>query len=188
MIRVARRTVRGVEMRVHPTLIPHRRLLANVDGVMNAVLVKGDMVGPTLYYGAGAGSLPTASAVVADIIDVARALDCPGSCVPTQGYKDDAIEDIDVLPIVAVETSFSLRMLAHDEPGVMAEVSTKLAQAGISIEAMRQYESHTDDGYVPLVMLTHRITEQVMDETITAIEALPTIKGPVVRIRMEHLN
>ena len=185
---IARRTDRGVELRVHPTLIPHRRLLANVDGVMNAVLVKGDMVGPTLYYGAGAGSLPTASAVVADIIDVARALDCPGSFVPTQGYKDDAIEDIDVLPIGAVETSFYLRMLAHDEPGVMAEVSTKLAQAGISIEAMRQYESHTDDGYVPLVMLTHRITEQVMDETITAIEALPTIKGPVVRIRMEHLN
>ena len=185
---IARRTERGVELRVHPTLIPHKRLLANVDGVMNAVLVKGDMVGPTLYYGAGAGSLPTASAVVADIIDVARALDCPQSFVPTQGYNNDAIEDIAVLPIGEVETSFYLRMLAHDEPGVMAEVSTTLAEAGISIEAMRQYESVTDDGYVPLVMLTHSVTERIMDETIARIEALPRIKGSVVRIRMEHLN
>ncbi|MDX1346135.1 MAG: homoserine dehydrogenase, partial [Sedimenticolaceae bacterium] len=185
---IARRTEKGVELRVHPTLIPHKRLLANVDGVMNAVLVKGDMVGPTLYYGAGAGSLPTASAVVADIIDVARSLDCPQSFVPTQGYNHDAIEDIAVLPIGEVETSFYLRMLAHDEPGVMAEVSTTLAEAGISIEAMRQYESVTDDGYVPLVMLTHTITERVMDETIAKIEALPRIKGSVVRIRMEHLN
>jgi homoserine dehydrogenase len=185
---IARRTEKGVELRVHPTLIPARRLLANVDGVMNAVLVKGDMVGPTLYYGAGAGSLPTASAVVADIIDVARSLDCPQSFVPTQGYNNDAIEDISVLPIGEVETSFYLRMLAHDEPGVMAEVSTTLAEAGISIEAMRQYESVTDEGDVPLVMLTHRVTERTMDETIAKIEALPRIKGPVVRIRMEHLN
>lgn len=185
---IARRTGKGVELRVHPTLIPARRLLANVDGVMNAVLVKGDMVGPTLYYGAGAGSLPTASAVVADIIDVARSLDCPQSFVPTQGYNNDAIEDISVLPIGEVETSFYLRMLAHDEPGVMAEVSTTLAEAGISIEAMRQYESVTDEGDVPLVMLTHRVTERIMDETIAKIEALPRIKGPVVRIRMEHLN
>ena len=185
---IARRTGKGVELRVHPTLIPARRLLANVDGVMNAVLVKGDMVGPTLYYGAGAGSLPTASAVVADIIDVSRSLDCPQSFVPTQGYNNDAIEDISVLQIGEVETSFYLRMLAHDEPGVMAEVSTTLAEAGISIEAMRQYESVTDEGDVPLVMLTHRVTERIMDETIAKIEALPRIKGPVVRIRMEHLN
>jgi homoserine dehydrogenase len=185
---IARRTDKGVELRVHPTLIPQKRLLANVDGVMNAVLVKGDMVGPTLYYGAGAGSLPTASAVVADIIDVARSLDCTESFVPSQGYQNESIEDIDVLPIDQVETSFYLRMLAHDEPGVMAEVSTLLAQAGISIEAMRQYESVTDDGYVPLVMLTHRITEQVMDATIAQIEQLDRIQGSVVRIRMEHLN
>jgi homoserine dehydrogenase len=185
---IARRTEKGVELRVHPTLIPHKRLLANVDGVMNAVLVKGDMVGPTLYYGAGAGSLPTASAVVADIIDLARSLDCQQGVVPMQGYNRDSIEEIAVLPIGEVETSFYLRMLAHDEPGVMAEVSTTLAEAGISIEAMRQYESVTDDGYVPLVMLTHTITEQVMDETIAKIEALPRIKGSVVRLRMEHLN
>ncbi|MGD9355795.1 MAG: homoserine dehydrogenase [Chromatiales bacterium] len=185
---IARRTEKGVELRVHPTLIPHKRLLANVDGVMNAVLVKGDMVGPTLYYGAGAGSLPTASAVVADIIDLARSLDCQQSVVPMQGYNRDSIEEIAVLPIGEVETSFYLRMLAHDEPGVMAEVSTTLAEAGISIEAMRQYESVTDDGYVPLVMLTHTITEQVMDETIAKIEALPRIKGSVIRLRMEHLN
>lgn len=185
---IARRTEKGVELRVHPTLIPRKRLLANVDGVMNAVLVKGDMVGPTLYYGAGAGSLPTASAVVADIIDLARSLDCQQSVVPMQGYNRDSIEEIAVLPIGEVETSFYLRMLAHDEPGVMAEVSTTLAEAGISIEAMRQYESVTDDGYVPLVMLTHTITEQVMDETIAKIEALPRIKGSVVRLRMEHLN
>lgn len=185
---IARRTATGIELRVHPTLIPKTRLLANVDGVMNAVLVKGDMVGPTLYYGAGAGSLPTASAVVADLIDVARTLGHVVSATPNAGFQPDAIQDIPVLDIADVETSYYLRMYAKDQPGVMAEVSRLLAEAGISIEAMHQYESHTDDGCVPLVMLTHRISERVMDATIAKIAALDTIQGAVARIRMEHLN
>ncbi|KHF24292.1 homoserine dehydrogenase [Solemya velum gill symbiont] len=185
---IARNTDEGVELRVHPTLVPKGRLIANVDGVMNAVLIKGDMVGPTLYYGAGAGSLPTASAVVADIIDVARSIDHIDTAVPCQGYQDGKIEDLPVLPIEEITTSFYLRMYARDIAGVMAEVSSLLAEAGISIEAMHQYESHTEDGCVPLVMLTHRVKEQVMNETIARIEALETIKGEVARIRMEHLD
>ncbi|OOZ15347.1 homoserine dehydrogenase [Solemya velum gill symbiont] len=185
---IARNTDEGVELRVHPTLVPKGRLIANVDGVMNAVLIKGDMVGPTLYYGAGAGSLPTASAVVADIIDVARSIDHINTAVPCQGYQDGKIEDLPVLPIEEITTSFYLRMYARDIAGVMAEVSSLLAEAGISIEAMHQYESHTEDGCVPLVMLTHRVKEQVMNETIARIEALETIKGEVARIRMEHLD
>ena len=187
---IARRAGEGVELRVHPTLIPESRLLANVDGVMNAVLVKGDMVGPTLYYGAGAGSLPTASAVVADIIDVARSIDAPQVQVPCQGYQADAIVDMPVLAIEDVETSYYLRMYAKDVPGVMAQVSRLLADAGISIEAMHQYETiNGDEGeFVPLVMLTHLVKERVMVETIAAIEALDVIRGNVVRIRMEHLN
>ncbi len=185
---IARHTDEGVELRVHPTLVPKGRLIANVDGVMNAVLVKGDMVGPTLYYGAGAGSLPTASAVVADIIDVARSIDHIDTAVPCQGYQDGKIEDLPILPIEQITTSFYLRMYVRDVAGVMAKVSSLLAEAGISIEAMHQYESHTEDDCVPLVMLTHRVKEQVMNETITRIEALETIKGEVVRIRMEHLN
>ncbi len=185
---IARRIDTGVELRVHPTLIPKTRLLANVDGVMNAVLIKGDMVGPTLYYGAGAGSLPTASAVVADLIDVARHLDHVASAIPNLGFQADAIEDIAVVDIADVQTSYYLRMHAKDQPGVMAEVSRLLAEADVSIEAMHQYESTTDDGCVPLVMLTHRVSERVMDATIAKIAALDTIQGDVVRIRMEHLN
>jgi homoserine dehydrogenase len=168
--------------------VPIGRLLANVDGVMNAVLVKGDMVGPTLYYGAGAGSLPTASAVVADIIDVARALGCPQSRVPCQGFDNSAIEDLPVVPIDEVETSYYLRLSVKDAPGVMAEISTQLASAGISIEAMRQYETHSDNGMVPLVMLTHHTREKVMNATIARLEALEVVEGRIVRIRMEQLR
>ena len=185
---IARRTQHGIEQRVHPTLIPEGRLLANVDGVMNAVLVKGDMVGPTLYYGAGAGSLPTASAVVADIIDVARALGCPQSRVPCQGFDSSAIEDLPVVPMDEVETSYYLRLSVKDAPGVMAEISTLLASAGISIEAMRQYETHSDNGMVPLVMLTHHTREKVMKATIARLEALAVVEGRIVRIRMEQLQ
>ncbi|MEN8213186.1 MAG: homoserine dehydrogenase [Pseudomonadota bacterium] len=185
---ITRRRPDGVELRVHPTLIPETRLLANVDGVMNAVLVKCDMVGPTLYYGAGAGSLPTASAVVADIIDVARTLGCPGSRPPCQGFQNEVIEDIPVLPLDEIETSYYLRLSVRDEPGVMAEISTLLANAGISIEAMHQYETHSENGVVPLVMLTHHLREKVMNATIEQLEALDVVEGKVVRIRMEHLR
>jgi homoserine dehydrogenase len=186
---VTRKTADGVELRVHPTLIPERRLIANVDGVMNAVLVKGDAVGPTLYYGAGAGSLPTASAVVADVIDVTRTLTTdPGNRVPHLAFQPSELSDTPVLPISEVETAYYLRMTAQDRPGVVAAVAGILSEAGISIEAMQQKEPAEGETEVPLVMLTHRVREGRMDEAIARIEALDTISGQVTRIRVEHLS
>ncbi len=186
---VTRKTPAGVELRVHPTLIPERRLIANVDGVMNAVLVKGDAVGPTLYYGAGAGSLPTASAVVADIIDVTRTLTTdPGNRVPHLAFQPDELSDTPVLGMDAVETAYYLRMTAQDRPGVVAAVAGILSEAGISIEAMQQKEPAEGETEVPVVMLTHRVREGLMDQAIARIEALDTISGPVTRIRVEHLD
>ncbi|WP_419590121.1 homoserine dehydrogenase, partial [Thiolapillus sp.] len=157
---VTRRTEAGVELRVHPTLIPERRLIANVDGVMNAVLVKGDAVGPTLYYGAGAGSLPTASAVVADIIDIARALTVdPDSRVPHLAFQPDELSDLPVLGMDQVETAFYLRLTVEDKPGVLARVTGILGDSGISIEAVKQKEPLEGETQVPLVLLTHRVLE-----------------------------
>ncbi|MBK1732151.1 homoserine dehydrogenase [Thiococcus pfennigii] len=185
---IARRVADGIEMRVHPTLIPHRRLIANVNGVMNAVLVKGDAVGPTLYYGAGAGALPTASAVVADIVDVVRTLTSdPHNRVPHLAFQPKALADIPVLPMSEVETAYYLRVSALDKPGVMARVAGILGDRGISIEAIKQKEPGEGDTHVPLIMLTHRVREGRMDEAIAEIEALEAIKGDVVRIRMETL-
>ena len=186
---VTRKTDDGVELRVHPTLIPEKRLIANVDGVMNAVLVKGDAVGPTLYYGAGAGSLPTASAVVADIIDVARTLTTdPGNRVPHLAFQPDELSDTPILAMDAVETAYYLRMTAQDRPGVVAAVAGILSDAGISIEAMQQKEPAEGGTEVPLVILTYRVREGQMDEAIGRIEALDTIVGSVTRIRVEHLG
>ena len=186
---VTRRVANGVELRVHPTLIPERRLIANVDGVMNAVLVKGDAVGPTLYYGAGAGSLPTASAVVADIIDVARALTTdPENRVPHLAFQPGELADLPVLPMEDVETAYYLRMTATDKPGVVAAVAGILGNAGISIEAMSQKEPEPGETEVPLVMLTHRVRERQMNEAISKIEALDSVAGAVTRIRVEHLG
>jgi homoserine dehydrogenase len=186
---ITRKTKEGVELRVHPTLIPDRRLIANVNGVMNAVLVKGDMVGPTLYYGAGAGALPTASAVVADLIDVVRSLTTdPNNRVPHLAFQPDSINDDPILPISEIETAYYLRMLAEDVPGVMGQVTTVLGQAGISIEAVIQKE-HTDGvEQVPIIMLTHRVREKQMQTAITAIEKLSCIAGSVTRIRLENLE
>jgi len=185
---ITRKSGHGVEMRVHPTLIPHRRLIANVDGVMNAVLVKGDAVGPTLYYGAGAGSLPTASAVVADVVDVARALTTdPNNRVPHLAFQPDELSDIPVLSMEEVETAYYLRITALDQPGVMARIAGILGDEGISIEAIKQKEPEEGDTHVPLVMLTHRVLEGRMNEAIARIESLDTVKGGVVRIRMENL-
>ena len=185
---IARKADRGIELRVHPTLIPERRLIANVDGVMNAVLVHGDAVGPTLYYGAGAGSLPTASAVVADIIDVARALTTdPGNRVPHLAFQPTELADLPILPIDEVETAYFLRIQASDRPGVLAQITGILGEAGISIEAVKQKEPLEGETHVPLVMLTHSVIEKHMNEAIARIEALDSIRGPVVRIRMEHL-
>ncbi len=186
---IARKTDAGIEMRVHPTLIPERRLLANVDGVMNAVLVKGDAVGPTLYYGAGAGSEPTASAVVADVVDVARALVAgPESRVPHLAFQPGALSDLPVLPMEEVETAYYLRMQAEDKPGVMARVAGILGEAGISIEAIQQKEPEEGETHVPLVMLTHRVQERQMNSALEKIEALDGINSKVTRIRMEHLE
>ena len=186
---ITRRTEEGVELRVHPTLIPERRLIANVDGVMNAVLVKGDAVGPTLYYGAGAGSLPTASAVVADIIDVTRTLTTdPENRVPHLAFQPSELSDLPVLPIGDVETAYYLRMTAEDRPGVVAAVAGILGELGISIEAMQQKEPAEGETEVPVVMLTHRVRERQMDDAIRRIEALPSIRGHVTRIRVEQLS
>ena len=186
---IIRRTEQGVEMRVHPTLIPHRRLIANVDGVMNAVLVKGDAVGPTLYYGAGAGSLPTASAVVADVVDVARALTTdPNNRVPHLAFQPDEISDLRVLSMEQVVTAYYLRITALDQPGVMARIAGILGEEGISIEAIQQKEPAEGETHVPLIMLSHRVLEGDMNRAIERIEALDSVNGAVVRIRTETLD
>jgi homoserine dehydrogenase len=186
---ITRRTEAGIEMRVHPTLIPHRRLIANVDGVMNAVLVKGDAVGPTLYYGAGAGALPTASAVVADVVDIVRALTTdPTNRVPHLAFQPSELTDTPVLPIDQVETAYYLRISALDRPGVMAAIAGVLGEEGISIEAIQQKEPGEGETHVPLIMLTHRVQEACMNRAIARIEALQTVSGNVIRIRMEGLE
>lgn len=186
---VARKTAAGVELRVHPTMIPEKRLIANVNGVMNAVLVKGDAVGPTLYYGPGAGAEPTASAVVADIVDVARTLAVePGQRVPYLGYQLNALNDTPVLGIADTETAYYLRMLALDKPGVLSQVAQVLSQAGISVEAIIQKEPAEGQDHVPLIILTSRSIEKNLIAAISSIEALDSIAGEVTRIRVESLG
>jgi len=186
---ITRKTEAGVEQRVHPTLIPERRLIANVDGVMNAVLVKSDAVGPTLYYGAGAGAEPTASAVVADVVDIVRALTTdPENRVPHLAFQPDALADINILPMEETETAYYLRMQAIDKPGVLAEVTQILGDSGISIEAILQKEPAEDAKHVPIIFLTQRIKEKNMNDAIAKIEKLDAIDGEVMRIRMETLG
>ncbi len=186
---IARRDERGAQLRVHPTLIPQRQLLASVSGVMNAVLVRGDAVGQSLFYGAGAGAEPTASAVVADIIDVVRTLTVdPDNRVPHLAFQPDALSDLPVLPMTEVETCYYLRLQAVDRSGVLADVTRILADRDISIEAVLQKEPPPGARDVPIILLTYRVREQRMNEAIAAIEALDSIHAPVVRIRMEHLN
>ncbi len=185
---VARKNGKGVELRVHPTMIPEKRLIANVNGVMNAVLVKGDAVGPTLYYGAGAGAEPTASAVVADIVDVARTLSAePKHRVPYLAFQNDAMNDTPILPIDEVETAYYLRMSAEDKPGVLSEVAQILSNAGISIEAIIQKEPAEGQDHVSLIILTSRAIEKNLDQATDSIEALDSIAGEVTRIRVESL-
>lgn len=186
---VARRTEAGVELRVHPTLIPADRLIANVNGVMNAVMVNGDAVGSTLYYGAGAGMEPTASAVVADLVDVARALStAPQGRVPALGFQSDALSNLPILPIAECESAYYLRIHAQDRPGVLAKVATILSARGINIESIMQKEAEEQDGLVPMILVTHRVLERNIDDAIAALEALDDISGSVVRIRVEQLN
>lgn len=189
LLGIARRTARGIELRVHPTLIPERRLIANVNGVMNAVLVKGDAVGPTLYYGAGAGAEPTASSVVADIVDVARTLTAdPENRVPHLAFQPGAIANVPILPLSEVETAYYLRLSAEDRAGVLADVTRILADCEISIEAMLQKKPLAGQTRLPIILLTHLVQERKLNKAISRIEKLPAIGGPVKRIRVETLG
>src|SRR6478672_9368577 len=186
LLGITRRTKAGIELRVHPTLIPARRLIANVEGVMNAILVKGDAVGPTLYYGAGAGSMPTASAVVADLVDVTRLITAdPEHRVPHLAFQPDQLSNTPVLPIEDVETSYYLRMRVADRPGVLADITRVLADCKISIEAMVQREPGEGESQVDIVMLTHRALEKNVDQATARIERLDSVAGSIVRLRME---
>ena len=188
LLGITKRTDDGVELRVHPTLIPEKRLVANVNGAMNAVVVKGDAVGPTLYYGAGAGSEPTASAVVADLIDVARLIDASSAQrVPYLAFQPDQVQDLPILPIDQVQSAYYLRLRASDKPGVLAEVTKILGDRAISIDAMMQKEPDENETEADIVILTHITIEKNMNDAIAAIESLAAINGKVVRIRMEEL-
>ncbi len=186
---IARKTEKGIELRVHPTLIPERRLIANVDGVMNAVLVQADAVGPTLYYGPGAGAEATASAVVADIVDVVRALTLDvENRVPYLGFQESAIIDLPILPREEIETTYYLRLTVEDKPGALADITNILAKQNISIEALIQKEPHHGETKLPIIMLTQKTIEKEMDAAISAIENLSSVTGQVTRIRLETLG
>ncbi len=187
---IAKRSNNGIEMRVHPTLIPHRRLIANVDGVMNAVLVKGDAVGPTLYYGAGAGAEATGSAVVADLVDVVRTLTAdPEHRVPHLAFQPDALSDLPICNIEDIATSYYIRLLASDEVGVLADITRILCDNGISLESIIQKEAHQTSvtQSVPVVMLTHEVKEAQLNKAIKQLATLTTIDSNIYRIRVETL-
>jgi len=189
LLGITRRAQDGIELRVHPTLIPAKRLIANVEGAMNAVLVKGDAVGPTLYYGAGAGAEPTASAVIADLVDVTRMHTAdPEHRVPHLAFQPDQMSDVPFLPMGEVETSYYLRMRVDDRPGVLADIARILADREISIDAMIQKEPSEGEYQTDIILLTHRSIERQLVDAIDKIEALPTVRNKVVRIRMEALN
>lgn len=189
LLGITKRTDKGVELRVHPTLIPEKRLVANVNGAMNAVVVKGDAVGPTLYYGAGAGAEPTASAVVADLMDVARLANASvEQRVPYLAFQPNSVADLPILPISEVESAYYLRLRASDKPGVLAGVTKILADRNISIDALLQKEPDDNETEADIVILTHVTIEKNMDAGIAAIEALPATVGKITRIRMEELG
>ncbi|MEP6678398.1 MAG: homoserine dehydrogenase [Betaproteobacteria bacterium] len=189
LLGITRRAKDGIELRVHPTLIPHRRLIANVEGAMNAVLVMCDAVGPTLYYGAGAGAEPTASAVIADLVDVTRMHTAdPEHRVPHLAFQPDQMSSLPFLPMSEVETSYYLRMRVEDKPGVLADITRILADRDISIDAMIQKEPPEGEAQTDIILLTHRSIEKKLTDAIARIEALPTVRGKIVRIRMEQLS
>jgi homoserine dehydrogenase len=189
LLGISRHVAAGIELRVHPTLIPAKRLIANVEGVMNAILVKGDAVGATMYYGRGAGSEATASAVVADLVDVTRMLTAdPEQRVPHLAFQPDQLRDTPILSMGQVETAYYLRLSAYDKPGVMADVTRILADNHISIDAMLQKEAEEGEDVVDVIILTHRCLEANADKAIAKIEALATIANKVVRIRLEELG
>lgn len=189
LLGIARRADKGIELRVHPTLIPANRLIANVEGAMNAVLVHGDAVGATLYYGKGAGAEPTASAVIADLVDITRlATADPEHRVPYLAFQPDAMTDTPILPMDEVTTSYYLRIRVADKLGVMADITRILADAAISIDAMLQKEPAQGETEADIIILTHQTQEKKARRAIAAIEALEAVSGPVARIRLEALG
>ena len=179
----------GIELRVHPTLIPAKRLIANVEGAMNAVLVQGDAVGATLYYGKGAGSEPTASAVIADLVDITRLHSAdPDHRVPHLAFQHDAMQDTPILPISDTVTSFYLRLQVADQAGVLARITGILAEHDISIDALLQRESAEGEAQTDVIILTHDTVEGKMNKAIAQMQALPTVLAPIVRIRKEELS
>ncbi len=189
LLGITKRVEKGIELRVHPTLIPVRRLIANVEGVMNAIVVKGDAVGATLYYGAGAGAEPTASSVIADLVDVTRMQTAdPMHRVPTLSFQPDLLSDTPVISMNDVETSYYLRMQVIDKPGVMAEITHIVAENNISISALIQKEPGSDSDRVSIIMLTHLTVEKNINAAIARIESLPVVTNKVIRIRIEELN
>jgi homoserine dehydrogenase len=178
----------GIELRVHPTLVPAKRLIANVEGAMNAVVVQGDAVGTTLYYGKGAGSEPTASAVVADLVDITRLHSAEAHHrVPSLAFQPSELKDLPILPIGQVVTAFYLRLRVADEPGVLSKITTILAEQDISIDALLQRESDDGERQTDVIMLTHDTVEGRMREAIARMQALPTVLAPIVSLRKEEL-
>jgi homoserine dehydrogenase len=189
LLGITKRKTEGIELRVHPTLIPARRLIANVEGAMNAVLVQGDAVGATLYYGKGAGAEPTASAVIADLVDVTRmATADPENRVPHLAFQPNAVADIPVLPMAEVETSYYLRLRVEDKPGVLADITRILADQQISIDAMIQREPAEGEMQTDIIMLTHLTREKRIDGAIASIEKLSVVRRKVIRLRLEELG
>jgi len=189
LIAMARRTLQGIELRVHPTLIPAKRLIANVEGAMNAVVVQGDAVGTTLYYGKGAGSEPTASAVVADLVDITRLHTAdPDHRVPHLAFQPDALADTPILPMDEVNTAYYLRLRVADQTGVLSRITTILAEHDISIDAVLQRESAEGERQTDLIILTHDTREGRMNVAMATMQALPTVLAPIVRLRKEELN
>ena len=189
LLGIAKRVVTGVELRVHPCLVPSKRLIANVEGAMNAVMVQADAVGTTLYYGKGAGSEPTASAVIADLVDITRLHTAdPLNRVPHLAFQPDELSDVAVLPMAQVVTSYYLRLRVADQAGVLAKVTGILADSDISIDAVLQREAGEGENQTDLIILTHDCVESRMDAALSSMQSLPTVLGPITRIRKEELN
>jgi homoserine dehydrogenase len=189
LLGIAKRVATGVELRVHPCLVPSKRLIANVEGAMNAVMVQADAVGTTLYYGKGAGSEPTASAVIADLVDITRLHTAdPLNRVPHLAFQPDELSDVAVLPMAQVVTSYYLRLRVADQAGVLAKVTGILADSDISIDAVLQREAGEGENQTDLIILTHDCVESRMDAALARMQSLPTVLGPITRIRKEELN
>jgi homoserine dehydrogenase len=188
LLGLTRRRENGIELRVHPTLVPITRLIANVEGAMNAVVVQGDAVGTTLYYGKGAGAEPTASAIIADLVDITRLHTAdPDHRVPHLAFQPDAISDTAILPMEDVLTSYYLRLRVADEAGVLSSITTILAESDISIDAVLQRESNEGERQTDLIILTHETSEGGMNKALARMQGLPTVLAPIVRLRKEEL-